>query len=573
MQSNWDVNVQKIDPKTRRDKIEYYFVVSCGITITLLFASWWFSLQHVSNNFHGVAHFFDYVLFGILSFVVWFQMINELFFWNYVGSIRVPKYIEPQPGLKIAFLTAFVPQKEPIEILSNTLSAMVEAEYSHDTWLLDEGNSEQVKRLCQRLGVKHFSRKNIEKYNQTSGKFKAKTKAGNYNSWYDTNSSNYDIVAQLDVDFVPKKNFLTKTLGFFRDPSIAFVGTPQIYGNQSESWIARGAAEQSFNFHGPMQKGLFGKDMPLLIGSNHVIRVKAHDDIGGYAGHIVEDHLTGIKVYAKRWKSIYVPEILAVGEGPANWDSYFSQQMRWAYGLFHILFTQTPKYLSRMKRIHGINYLWLQHYYFYGLAQFLGIFLLLLYFLFGVQATSMKFIEMLVLFTALISVQLAISLLFQRYNIDRKNESGFLLRGRLLQIAAWPIYLLALSLIIRGKRLSYKTTPKGSARVIYSSNLSLFIPHIVMGSLTLIALIASIWTRHNAPNLIFWALLNTLVMYSFFAMELFKFLRGNKIDFRLQQQFAPIKAYYSDGFAPLTSGQLISKMRKLLLNTALLVIK
>jgi cellulose synthase/poly-beta-1,6-N-acetylglucosamine synthase-like glycosyltransferase len=160
---------------------------------------------------------------------------------------------------------------------------------------------------------------------------------------------------------------------------VAFVGTPQVYGNTNDSWIAKGAAEQAYSFYGSMQKGLFGKDMSFFIGANHIVRVEAHNFINGYSGHIVEDHLTGMRFYSAKWKSVYVPKTLASGEGPSTWEAYFSQQMRWSYGLIDILMRHSPKIFPKMKFSHAFNYFFLQQFYFYGLAQFIGIILLSIY--------------------------------------------------------------------------------------------------------------------------------------------------------------------------------------------------
>ena len=62
------------------------------------------------------------------------------------------------------------------------------------------------------------------------------------------------LLHKLILIFVPKRNFLTKTLGYFRDPVVAFVGTPQIYGNTSTSLIAQGAAEQLYTFYGSVDQ-------------------------------------------------------------------------------------------------------------------------------------------------------------------------------------------------------------------------------------------------------------------------------------------------------------------------------
>ena len=40
-----------------------------------------------------------------------------------------------------------------------------------------------MKALCREIGVSHFSRSGVEKWNQTRGPFKARSKHGNYNSW------------------------------------------------------------------------------------------------------------------------------------------------------------------------------------------------------------------------------------------------------------------------------------------------------------------------------------------------------------------------------------------------------
>jgi cellulose synthase/poly-beta-1,6-N-acetylglucosamine synthase-like glycosyltransferase len=35
----------------------------------------------------------------------------------------------------------------------------------------------------------------------------------------------------MDPDHVPRKNFLMRTLGYFKDQDVAFVVAPQVYGN------------------------------------------------------------------------------------------------------------------------------------------------------------------------------------------------------------------------------------------------------------------------------------------------------------------------------------------------------
>jgi cellulose synthase (UDP-forming) len=509
----------KNEGMTNEERISYYILLTGGLILTIAFGVWWFEPTHIAHNFHGVPHIFDYLFFIILTYIVWHPILMELFGWYVAASVKYPQETEaPEPGLRVAYVTAFVPGSEPYSLLEKTVAAMVQVDYPHDTWLLDEGDDPTAKEICRRYGVHHYSRKGKSEFNTVGGRFAKKTKGGNYNAWLHHYDTSYDIVAQHDIDFIPVKNFLTRTLGYFRDPSVAFVGTPQVYGNLDTSWITRGAAEQTYGFYGPLQKGLYGHDMTLLIGANHIVRMDAYRDIGGYSAHIVEDMLTGMQFYTRKWKSIYVPETLLLGEGPTSWASYFGQQLRWSYGCMDIVFRHCHKLLPKMSPRRIFNYVLLQQFYFIGIAQAIGIVLLTLYFFFGITSASMAFLPLLFLYVPLLIYQQLFQLWIQRFNIQPENEKGFLLRGKVLFISAWPIYFLAFVGALRGKHLTYVVTPKGNEPAgAYQP--SLFIPHLIIGSITLLDILVGISLHHTAGLLIFWASLNTIFMCGFFLAE------------------------------------------------------
>ncbi|MDE2213033.1 MAG: glycosyltransferase [Patescibacteria group bacterium] len=503
----------------RKERSIYVLSMMLGLGLITVFGVWWFQPQHMAQNFTGPFHVLDYILFAVLSYIVWHEIVMEAFSWYIAETIRRPVHCPSVlPGLRVAYLTAFVPGAEPYSVLEETLQAMVGVDYPHDTWLLDEGDDPLAKSICARLGVRHYSRKGKGAFNTSHGKFMAKTKGGNYNSWFHYWGTSYDIIAQHDMDFLPRKDFLLRTLGYFSDPRVAFVGTPQIYGNLSESWIARGAAEQTWGFYGPFQQGLYGRDMTLLIGANHLFRTEAMRDIGGYTAHIAEDMLTGMKVYTRPWTSVYVPESLLVGEGPTTWSAYFGQQMRWAYGCMDILFRHAPQLFSKMSWRRICNYLLLQQFYFGGVAQAAGIVLLTLYFFFGITPANLVLLPVLVLYVPLITFQILFQLWLQRFNVHPKNERGLLLRGRLLFIAAWPIFFLAFIGVLRNKRLTYVVTPKGDKQ-LSTRTPDLFVPHLILGSITLCDLIIGVKLGHTSGPMIFWAALNTFFMCGFFLWE------------------------------------------------------
>jgi len=476
------------------------------------FAVWWFNPVHVPNNFEGILRIADVLLFLLVSFVIWHPIVMQILTWTIASHIKDVSANKPIPGLKVAFITTFVPASESIELLHKCLPAMINAKYEHDTWLLDEGNDPRVKKICEQYGVKHFSRHGKDHYNTESGKYKRGTKGGNHNSWYDSHGHEYDIVAQIDTDFVPDSSFLIKTLGYFRNPKVAFVGTPQIYGNTKDSIIARGAAEQTYNFYGPILRGFHGMGMNTLIGANHVIRVKALEDIDHYSAHITEDLLTGMKLHANGWESVYVNEVLAVGEGPTTWQAYFSQQMRWAYGCMHILLHHSPKLFREMSFRQAAYYFFLQQHYFSGLAMAAGTMGLAIYFGLGLNTADISLAPFLSIYLPVIAMCGLMALWLQRFNIRPKHEKGPLWAGKIISIASWPIFLIAFLGVITGKKLTYKVTPKGESKVANEDSLRLFAPHIAIGLVSLVGLLSTLFTGRTSLIMIFWALCSAALM-------------------------------------------------------------
>jgi len=501
----------------------YTILTTLALAIVAAFGAWWFDPAHIPNDFHGAASIVNLLLFLLVSYVVWHPIAMNILSWAIASHMKDSPRKHPARGTKVAFITTFVPSSESIDLLRKTLPAMVAVKYPHDTWLLDEGDDPAAKKLCAEYGVKHFSRYGKASYNTDEGLFARKTKGGNHNAWYDAHGHEYDIVAQLDTDFIPKPSFLTKTLGYFRDPKVAFVGTPQIYGNTG-TFIARGAAQQTYNFYGPILRGLYGMDTTLLIGANHIIRVKALQDVGHYSAHITEDLLTGMKLHANGWKSVYVHEPLAIGEGPTTWAAYFNQQMRWAYGCIDILFRHAPHLLKQMNWRQRFYYFFLQQHYFSGLAMALSSVGLALYFFFGIRMANMSLAPLLGFYTSVLVASGAVNLWLQRFYIRPKQERGFHFAGKIMSIASWPIFFLALIAAIRKKRLVYAVTPKGTeptkAEVALEAP-NLFLIHLLIGTLSAVELLSSLFTHRQAGIMIFWAASTATLLLSLpFTLEL-----------------------------------------------------
>ncbi len=178
----------------------------------------------------------DDMLVNVASIVVtattgiigWFAFLNVATLCRATLLARDPVPVRPEPGQRVAFLTTIVPEAESLELVRPTLEAALRIRHDGelDVWLLDEGDDPDVRRMCAELGVNHFSRRGVERWNQPKGPHRARTKHGNYNAWLDAHGERYDFMLGVDPDHVPLPNFAERLLGYFRDPDVAFVVGP-----------------------------------------------------------------------------------------------------------------------------------------------------------------------------------------------------------------------------------------------------------------------------------------------------------------------------------------------------------
>ncbi len=504
------VVVEKEPILGKRDRILYTFLFITTLISILWYFLWWINLAHIPHNFLHGFHVFDLLLFGLLIYVVFIGYLSSFVTWfSFLFASKPKKSFAPTQSLRVAFLTCYVPGKEPIKMLAKTLEAIKAVRYPHDTWVLDEGDSEEVKKLCRKLGVNHFTRKGSRRFN--IGVFRKKTKAGNHNAWRHHHEDKYDIVAQVDMDHIPRPNFLEKTLGYFRDPSVAMVGTPEVY-KKTKNWVMSGSSEQSAIFHFAMQTGYYGCDMPLLIGTSHLYRVSALREIGGYVPTIVEDHLTGMKLYSHGYKGVFVPKILAQGYGPLNWVDYFNQQFRWSYGLFEILFFYTPKLFLKLKWKQKINYLIAQTYYFTGPAVVFGAIITALYLWTGISPVNMRVVDW--IYHAL-PPYMASQIIFnfiRLHSIRPGRIPLFGIKGKILNFGANIVYSLAFIALILRKKFTYAVTTKDAARQPSAVPLSTFSLHFAILVACAAGLVASIYLHHAASLQRIWGTFTVLSM-------------------------------------------------------------
>jgi len=430
----------------------FIFLTLLGLASILGFLWYWFSRPD----------WLSYpILFTLSTFILLLKLSINQFRWFLLPIMKQPRPVPPRPGWRVGVATTFVPGAEPLEMLEGTLVALVSLDYPHETWVLDEGESEEVKALCQRHGAHHFSRKNQPRYQTESGAFQVHTKHGNYNAWLDqVGYDRYEIVTAFDPDHVPVSSFLSNVLGYFDDPLVAYVQVAQAYYNQQASFIARGAAEETYAYYSVTQMASYAMGYPVLVGGHTTHRVAALKQMGGFAPHDAEDLLLTLLYRASHWRGVYLPKILARGLTPADWTSYLRQQLRWARSVLDIKFRIYPRLVGRLpleqrffSLLHGLNYVE------GGVTTPLIIALVVYLLAAGARPSIISSVTVLGL-AGLYGVLLLCDRFRQRFYLDRKREGGLHWRVGALQLAKWPYFLLAIRDVLLDHRVPYAVTRK-----------------------------------------------------------------------------------------------------------------
>lgn len=473
----------------RWDYVVFGILTLVNATAVVLFASYWFSLEGWTSS--------------ILLWIATLLLVRNLFVYQlrWFSLLLMEKPV-PRParkGWKVAAVTTFVPGPESQKMLERTVRALVAMKYPHETWVLDEGESEEVRAFCTRIGAHYFSRKNKPHYNAREGTFQTRSKHGNYNAWLnEIGFESYDIIAAFDPDHIPVSDYLLNVLGYFDDPGVGYVQTPQAYYNQHESFIARGAAEETYAFYSVIQMAYYAIGQPIVTGSHNVHRVSALREVGGFAAHEADDLLITLHYRAAGWRGVYVPRILARGLTPVDWSTYLNQQLRWARSVLDIKMRKLPILLGRLSFsdrvvgiLHGIYYL-------QGLTALFGV-LLLIYMLATSTVPSFFTIQTLVYLILIYLVHHLTNLFTQRFYLDRRNEWGLHLRGRFLQLSKWPYFLLAFVQVLLGHNKPYYITLKVRDQ---SKKYTWIWPHVIVTSVVILAWIFGTFTGESRPTVL-----------------------------------------------------------------------
>lgn len=275
---------------------------------------------------------------GLLLFLFFFQI------WD----VRNPP---PAPVLRGRTVDVLIPTyNEDAQLLRGTISAALSIDYPHRTYVLDDGNRADVQALCEELGADYITRTT----NQHA-------KAGNLNHALERTDGEFVVV--LDADHVVERHFIDRLVGYFVDEQMGFVQTPHAFYNfdafQGVLNYERGKYwEEGMLFYNVTQPGKNRWNSVSFCGSAAMFRRKALEDVGLVATEsITEDMLTGLRMHAKGWKSLFVNERLISAMAAEDISSFTTQRLRWGEGNLGIFAIDNPLTMKGLTLAQRICYL------------------------------------------------------------------------------------------------------------------------------------------------------------------------------------------------------------------------
>ncbi|WAC01404.1 glycosyltransferase family 2 protein [Lacinutrix neustonica] len=304
-----------------------------------------------------------YTIALILIFIYSLAQLNLLF--NYLGAQKKSKKT-PFPDFdnpdEVPYVTIQLPVFNELYVMERLLENIALIDYPKnklEIQVLDDSTDETVKTTFdqieglkqQGLDIVHICRSNRKGFKAGALKEGLKIAKGEY-------------IAIFDADFLPKKDWLKRTIPHFSKNNIGVVQTRWGHINRNYSTLTKiqaFALDAHFTLEqvGRNSKGHFIN----FNGTAGVWRKQCILDAGNWEGDtLTEDLDLSYRAQLKNWKFKYLEDVETPAELPVVISAARSQQFRWNKGgaenfrktMWKVL---KSKNISKKTKLHGILHL------------------------------------------------------------------------------------------------------------------------------------------------------------------------------------------------------------------------
>ncbi|MGH4052007.1 MAG: glycosyltransferase [Clostridium sp.] len=500
------------------------------VTFNLIYIIWRIKYTIPTNTTVGMTLGIILIISELIGF---FQsaIYILMFYKPYKLEERKMSDLKELPTIDILIMTF----NEPAFILQKTIAGALNIEYPsnlYNIYVCDDGNRDEINKLANFFNVNYISRDNNDF-----------AKAGNINNAL-SNHCKGELFSVLDADMIPKPNYLQKMVGYFKSNDVGFVQSPQVFYNPDPfqynlNLDNKIPNEQDF-FMREIQAGRARYNALFHVGTNALFSRKAVDDIGGIpTGSVTEDMATGMLLQAKKYKSIFVNEVLAVGLSAEYYKDFAKQRKRWCRGNIQVSKKWNPLTMKGLTTMQRLLYFSGILYWYSSISKLIYILCPIIFLLTGVLIIKTNTLQ---LFQFFVPSFVAYILMFKSYS--SKYRTLFFTH---IYESATAVFLAfdSLSELLFSKELKFNVTLKGNTKKNIFVSWNLLIPQFILFILTILGFGISLnkFISTNSTGLrqsliinISWAIYNIIGIILIMMLSLekprYKKSERKKIDYR-----------------------------------------
>ncbi|MDF7811242.1 glycosyltransferase [Hymenobacter sp. YC55] len=273
------------------------------------------------------------VLYGLcLAFILGFSVtqfqLTQLARRAYARGLAA----EPAAPATWPRVTVQLPIYNEVFVVERLLDACAALDYPIDKLhlqVLDDSTDETVGLVAAR--VAHYRARGL-RIDQVRRPDRQGFKAGALRHGLEL--TNGEFIAIFDADFVPKPDFLRRTLPYFDAPDVGVVQTRWGHLNETYSLLTQlQAFGLNAHFYLEQVGRTSGGHFINFNGTGGVWRRSCIKDAGGWhTDTLTEDLDLSYRAQLRGWRFRYLPQVVAPAELPAAMDALKSQQFRWTKG-------------------------------------------------------------------------------------------------------------------------------------------------------------------------------------------------------------------------------------------------
>ena len=373
---------------------------------------------------------------------------------------------------------------EPAFILRRTIIGCQALDYADKkVYLLDDTRRPEIKQLAKELGCHYITRPDNRH-----------AKAGNLN--HAITKTRGELIAVFDADFIPTKNFLTRTVGFFQNKKVALVQTPQSFYNPDPIAKNLGLEDvltpEEEIFYRQIQPLKDGAGSVVCSGTSFIVRRSALQEVGCFVTEsLSEDYFTGIRLSASGYELVYLDEKLSAGLAAESISAHIDQRLRWARGTLQAFFIDSNpltipglQLRQRLSNLEGLLH------WFTSIPRLFFLLIPLAYSFLGVVPILVSLQEIVYLFLPYYLVQLTV------FSWLNQRSRSAILSDIYSLVQCVPLAVTVVRVILSPFHRGFKVTPKGISRNQFYFNWILALPLIIL----LIATVVSFWMNLGIVN-------------------------------------------------------------------------